>query len=471
MERFLEKWPEYRGKFTFVQIGAPSRTEIQRYHDFLQEVEGEAVRINARWQTADWKPIALLTRHHGHEEIVPYYRAADFCMVTSLHDGMNLVAKEFVAARDDEGGALILQPVHRCCPRIARCDYRGSLYDAEQLAEAIHVALEMNTEERQARMRLLRTNVKHHNVYGWAGNLITELSEIRIGELEPGRSRSMSAMQKSAKLECEADVTAAGSADGAVANTRTHWIPPPAGGKRAARSPRYLFRAWSEIKSQICSAELCALLLDFDGTLVRIQRRPWEVRVPQRIKGLLERLTLNPKLFVAIVSGRRYQDLRTRIGIENLRYIGLHGAEEDGNSICIGTDVGKILSTAKLEAQKQIASMRGIRIEDKGLSFAVHYREATPLVAAAARSCLLQLVLPLHQSLKVFEGAMVWEVLPHEIQGKGAAARALMNRLPSARPRSTSATMEPIIRVSFAERSDHRACGKCKGHSGEILSA
>jgi trehalose-6-phosphate synthase len=190
VERFLEKWPEYRGKFTFVQIGAPSRTEIQRYHDFLQEVEGEAARINARWQTADWKPIALLTRHHGHEEIVPYYRAADFCMVTSLHDGMNLVAKEFVAARDDEGGALILSQFTGAA-RELRDAIIVNPYDAEQLAEAIHVALEMNTEERQARMRLLRTNVKHHNVYGWAGNLITELSEIRIGELEPelGRAR------------------------------------------------------------------------------------------------------------------------------------------------------------------------------------------------------------------------------------------------------------------------------------------
>ena len=190
VERFLEKWPEYRGKFTFVQIGAPSRTEIQRYHDFLQEVEREAQRINARWQTAGWKPIALLTRHHGHEEILPYYRAADFCMVTSLHDGMNLVAKEFVAARDDEGGALILSQFTGAA-RELRDAIIVNPYDAEQLAEAIHVALEMNTEERQARMRLLRTNVKHHNVYGWAGNLITELSEIRIGELEPelGRSR------------------------------------------------------------------------------------------------------------------------------------------------------------------------------------------------------------------------------------------------------------------------------------------
>jgi trehalose 6-phosphate phosphatase len=240
----------------------------------------------------------------------------------------------------------------------------------------------------------------------------------------------MSAMGKAAKLEFDADETT----DGAIGRTRTHWISPPTGGDRRPHSPSYLFRAWNEIKAQICNAQLCALLLDFDGTLVKIQRRPWEVRVPQRTKRLLERLSLNPKLFVAIVSGRRYQDLRTRIGIESLRYIGLHGAEEDGKSITIGTDAGRILLAAKCEAQKQIASMRGIRIEDKGLSFAVHYREATPPVAGAARSCLLQLVLPLHQSLKVFEGAMVWEVLPHEIQGKGAAARALLNTLPAGTP-------------------------------------
>jgi trehalose 6-phosphate phosphatase len=240
----------------------------------------------------------------------------------------------------------------------------------------------------------------------------------------------MNAMQKAAKLEFEADETA----DGAIGRVRTHFIPSPAGGDRVAHSPRYLFRAWNEIQSHIRNAELCALLLDFDGTLVKLQRRPWEVRVPMRTKRLIERLSRNPKLFVAIVSGRQYQDLRTRIAIETLRYIGLHGAEEDGKTITIGIDVGRILSAAKLETQKQIGSMRGIRIEDKGLSFAVHYREATSPVASAARSSLLQIVLPLHQSLKVFEGAMVWEVLPHEVQGKGAAARALLNTLPPGTP-------------------------------------
>jgi trehalose-6-phosphate synthase/uncharacterized membrane protein affecting hemolysin expression len=181
IERFLEKWPAYREKFTFVQIGAPSRTEIQRYHDFLQELEAEASRLNARFQTADWKPIALLMRHHSHQEIMPYFRAADLCMVTSLHDGMNLVAKEFIAARQDEEGALILSQFTGAA-RELRDAIIVNPYDVEQLAEGIRVALEMDTAERQARMRLLRSYVREHNVYRWAGNLITELSELRIEE-------------------------------------------------------------------------------------------------------------------------------------------------------------------------------------------------------------------------------------------------------------------------------------------------
>ena len=184
VERFLERFPSYRGKFTFVQIGAPSRTNIPRYHDFLAEVEAEAARINGKYMDSNWKPIALLTRHHSHEEILPYYRAADFCMVTSLHDGMNLVAKEFVASREDGEGALILSQFTG-----ATRELRDALivnpYDTDQLADAIRVALEMDADERAARMRRMRHNVRENNVYRWAGNLISELSDLRIDEAEP----------------------------------------------------------------------------------------------------------------------------------------------------------------------------------------------------------------------------------------------------------------------------------------------
>ncbi|HEV2489283.1 MAG TPA: trehalose-6-phosphate synthase [Candidatus Acidoferrales bacterium] len=183
IERFFEKWPAYREKFTFVQIAAPSRTHIKRYHDLLGEVEAETERINWRWQTSSWKPIVLRDKHHSHKEIEPYYRAADLCLVTSLHDGMNLVAKEFVAARDDEEGALILSEFTGAA-RELRDAFIVNPYDTEQIANAIHTALEMDPHERQERMRQMRQVVRDHNVYRWAGNLIAGLSEIRIEKAE-----------------------------------------------------------------------------------------------------------------------------------------------------------------------------------------------------------------------------------------------------------------------------------------------
>ena len=184
VERLLEKYPAFAGKLTFVQIGAPSRTTIPRYHDLFEEVQAEAARINARFQRGNWRPIALLTRHHSHKEILPYYRAADFCMVTSLHDGMNLVAKEYVAARGDDEGALILSQFTGAA-RELRDAIVVNPYDTDQLAEAIRTALEMDPDERSERMRRMRRIVKEHNVYRWAGSLIAELAEIRIDETEP----------------------------------------------------------------------------------------------------------------------------------------------------------------------------------------------------------------------------------------------------------------------------------------------
>ncbi len=179
IERFLEKFPSYQGKFTFVQIGAPSRTHIKRYHDLFAEVEAEAERINWRFQSGKWKPIVLLKRQHSHQEIEPYYRAADLCLVTSLHDGMNLVAKEFLAARRDERGVLILSQFTGAA-RELRDALLVNPYDIDQTADAIRAALEMEPEDKQLRMQRMRKVIKEHNIYRWAGNLITELCEVRL---------------------------------------------------------------------------------------------------------------------------------------------------------------------------------------------------------------------------------------------------------------------------------------------------
>ena len=188
VERFLEKYPKYRQQFTFVQIGAPSRTHIKRYHDLMAELEVEAERINWRFQTGKWKPIVFLNRQHNHEEIERYYRAADLCMVTSLHDGMNLVAKEFLAARRDERGVLILSQFTGAA-RELRDALLVNPYDIDQTAEAIRVALEMEPEEKQMRVHRMRRVIKEQNIYHWAGSLITELCELRLDTADPAQQK------------------------------------------------------------------------------------------------------------------------------------------------------------------------------------------------------------------------------------------------------------------------------------------
>jgi len=189
IERFLERYPNYQGQFTFVQIGAPSRTHIKRYHDLFNEMEAEAERINWRFRTDSWKPIVLLKRQHNHGEIQDYYRVADLCLVTSLHDGMNLVAKEFLAARRDERGVLILSRFTGAARELQDA-LLVNPYDIDQTAEAIRVALEMSPEEVQERMRRMRRVVRENNVYRWAGTLIGELCELRLDGDHPIKEKS-----------------------------------------------------------------------------------------------------------------------------------------------------------------------------------------------------------------------------------------------------------------------------------------
>jgi trehalose-6-phosphate synthase len=181
IERFFEKYPEYLGRFTFVELGAPSRTHIKKYRDLMAEIEEAVEKINWRFRTKTWRPIVFLKANHTHEAIEPYYKASDLCMVTSLHDGMNLVAKEFVAARDDDDGVLILSQFTGASRELKDAVIVNP-YDIEQMADAIHLTLGMPPEERCARMGRMRANVREFNIYRWAGKLIGELARLRLAE-------------------------------------------------------------------------------------------------------------------------------------------------------------------------------------------------------------------------------------------------------------------------------------------------
>lgn len=190
VERFLEKYPEFVGQFTFVELGAPSRTHIKRYHDLLAELDEVVENINWRFRTKTWEPIVFLKAHHSHTTVNQFYEIADFCAVTSLHDGMNLVAKEFASSRVDEDGVLILSQFTGAARELQDAIIVNP-YDIEDLAEAFHRALTMSAEERTERIRRLRNTIKDRNVYRWAANIVTALAHLKISasveEKNPGQ--------------------------------------------------------------------------------------------------------------------------------------------------------------------------------------------------------------------------------------------------------------------------------------------
>ena len=193
IEQLLETHPWHRERMTMVQIAAPSRTRIASYAELGRQVEQTVERINIRFETARWKPIVLIERQCSHEEVRRWYQAADVCLVTSLHDGMNLVAKEYVAAREDEDGVLVLSKFTG-----AAVELRDALivnpYDIAAVAEAIHEGLEMNPAERRHRMRRMRRQVNEHNIYRWAASILGDLRELRMEGADGAEVRRATSM-------------------------------------------------------------------------------------------------------------------------------------------------------------------------------------------------------------------------------------------------------------------------------------
>ncbi len=177
----LTHHPELRGRFVFVQLAAPSRTKIMHYRMLNERIETLAASINEKWQTDTYRPIVLLREHHEPAAVFRYYRAAELCYVSSLDDGMNLVAKEFVAARDDEQGVLLLSQFTGAAREMTEALIVNP-YDLQQASEAMAVALSMPAAEQRERMRSMRRLVSEFNVYRWAGRMLVDAAELRRKE-------------------------------------------------------------------------------------------------------------------------------------------------------------------------------------------------------------------------------------------------------------------------------------------------
>lgn len=178
IEFLMEQHATLRTRMTFLQIAAPSRSKLPAYRALQEQTLAEVERVNARFASGDWRPIVLIAKHHEPAEVFELYRAADFLLVNSLHDGMNLVAKEYVASRDDEDGVLILSSFAGASREMPEALIVNP-YDIAETARAMVAAMEMGREERRQRMRLMRHTVAENNVYRWAGRMLMDIARTR----------------------------------------------------------------------------------------------------------------------------------------------------------------------------------------------------------------------------------------------------------------------------------------------------
>jgi trehalose 6-phosphate synthase len=178
LERLLESHPELIGRFSLLQIAAPSRSSLEEYQRLESRVRVLAHQINQRFANPGAPPVLLRVEHFDADQLARIYRAADICVVTSLHDGMNLVAKEFIAARDDELGVLILSQFTGAARQLHEALIINP-YHFEQGAQALYRALTMPTPEQRERMRSMRSLVRDFNVYRWAGLMLLDAARLR----------------------------------------------------------------------------------------------------------------------------------------------------------------------------------------------------------------------------------------------------------------------------------------------------
>jgi alpha,alpha-trehalose-phosphate synthase [UDP-forming] len=179
--RFFERYPEYSGKVIFIQGGVQSRNELESYQKLNTEINNLEEKINWQYDLGRWKAIIYIREHLSQLSLMALRRMADFFVVSSLHDGMNLVAKEFIASRNDEDGVLILSPFTGAARELPDA-LQVNPYATDYFADTIKRAIEMPREERQKRMRKMRETVKENNIYKWAADIITDLVKFEFGE-------------------------------------------------------------------------------------------------------------------------------------------------------------------------------------------------------------------------------------------------------------------------------------------------
>ncbi|UCH44676.1 MAG: bifunctional alpha,alpha-trehalose-phosphate synthase (UDP-forming)/trehalose-phosphatase [Nitrospiraceae bacterium] len=379
LDLFFERHPEYMGKFTFIQIAVPTRMK-EPYISYKATVEGLVRKINKKYSQEGWNPIIYRDTKSEHEDLAVYYRMGDLAIISSIYDGMNLVAKEFIASQVDEKGVLILSEFAGAAEEL-----EGAMlvnpYDIEDFSDSIKRALDMTAEEKSCRIRTLRRQVRERDIYRWISDFIKDIGILKS--------------------------------------------------KQAVKA-KYLLNHLSDIPK-----EDLFLFLDYDGTLTPIVDSPERAIIDEDTLMLIRKLQgIMP---VAIVTGRSLNNIMDIIKIGNLVYAGNHGAEIwDGNKLVIDQQIAdsrEMLNIMIAQLKATLSPIQGLIIEDKGITASIHFRMVSPHDICRVHDVFWAIAERHKEMFTITSGKKVFEIRPHGMWNKGDAVKWIWgnigeNRLP-----------------------------------------
>ncbi len=333
-ERLLELYPDYREEVVLLQIAVPSRSQVAEYKELKREIDELVGRVNGRFATSSWSPIRYLYRAVPQDRLAGLYRDAHVALVTPLRDGMNLVAKEYVTCQVEDPGVLVLSRLAGAAETMHEA-LLVNPYNPDECAEAMHRALSMDEAERGSRVAALRRRERRYNVDFWVRSFLTAAAEDRQ-TLRP-----------------------------------------------ASHSE---FETWL---GAYLSGYQCALFLDYDGTLTPIVDHPSKALLADSMRSALEACAERADTDVAIVSGRKLEDVRSHVTDPRLTYAGNHGLEVSGPDLppFRHEDLVHYLSrTDDLAKELERLGVEGAWTERKGPTLTFHYRK----VAEPKRDALIE---------------------------------------------------------------------------------
>ncbi len=366
---FFDRYEKLRGRFTFIQIAVPTRLK-EPYVSYRETVEKLIADINKKFSRGSWKPIVYIDKKIEHPELVLYYRIADIAIISSIYDGMNLVAKEYAASQVEDKGVLILSELAGAADEL-----QGAIlvnpYDLDEFSATIKKALDLSTEEKRLFMAALRKQIRDNDIYKWIRDFLEDIIDLARGKQNLAISL----------LDHRLDVR------------------------------------------ELLNEGRVFLFLDYDGTLAPIADSPERAVISDATRELISRLA--DRIPVAIVSGRNVEDLQQLVAIEGIVYAGNHGSE-----ISAG---GKTLLNRQLRRDRRLlkdfldrlrsamSSIPGVLVEDKGITGSVHYRLVDLRKLAEFSALFARIARIYEKSFRITSGKKVFEIRPLNAWNKGDA--------------------------------------------------